>query len=56
MAATDETTQAGTGGQSPLDAGTVEESLAEEHPELLVGAALAGGFILAQILKRLGRD
>jgi hypothetical protein len=28
----------------------------QEHPELLVGAALLGGFVLAQILKRLGDD
>jgi hypothetical protein len=56
MSATEETTQAGTGGQSPLDASVVDDSLADEHPELLVGAALAGGFILAQILKRLGRE
>jgi hypothetical protein len=27
----------------------------EEHPELLAGAALAGGFVLAKLLKRLGR-
>jgi hypothetical protein len=28
--------------------------IAEEHPEFLVGAAFIGGFVLAQILKRLG--
>ncbi len=27
-----------------------------EHPEVLVGAALLGGFILAQVLKRLGAE
>ena len=27
-----------------------------ERPELLVGAALLGGIILAQVLKRLGPD
>jgi hypothetical protein len=27
-----------------------------EHPEILVGAALLGGIILAQILKRIGAD
>jgi hypothetical protein len=53
MAATEETTEA-TGGQSPLDVESAEDPFAE-HPELYVGAALAGGFILAQILKRLGR-
>ena len=46
----------GDGGQSPLDAQAVEHSVDEEHPEILVAAALAGGFILAQILKRFGRD
>jgi hypothetical protein len=44
------------GGESPLDAPAVEKSLDEEHPELFLVAALAGGFILAQILKRFGRD
>lgn len=28
-------------------------SLADERPELVIGAALAGGFLFAQILKRL---
>jgi hypothetical protein len=28
----------------------------KERPELLVGAALLGGFVLAQVLKRLGDD
>ena len=28
----------------------------KERPELLVGAALLGGIILAQVLKRLGAD
>ena len=46
----------GAEGQSPLDAQAAEHSLEEEHPEILVAAALAGGFILAQILKRFGRD
>ena len=27
-----------------------------ERPEILVGAALLGGIILAQVLKRLGAD
>ena len=26
----------------------------EQHPEVLVGAALAGGFLLAFLLKKLG--
>jgi hypothetical protein len=29
-------------------------SLAEERPEVLAGAAFAGGFLVALILKRLG--
>ena len=38
------------------DATTTEKDTLEEHPELLVGAALLGGIILAQVLKRLGAD
>ncbi len=30
-------------------------ALAHERPELVVGAAFAGGFLLAMILKRLAR-
>ena len=30
-------------------------ALAHERPEVVVGAAFAGGFLLAMILKRLGR-
>jgi hypothetical protein len=30
-------------------------ALAQERPEAIVGAAFAGGFLLAMILKRLGR-
>ena len=41
------------GGQSPLSAPTSGNALSE-HPEILVGAAFAGGFVAAQILKRLG--
>jgi hypothetical protein len=55
MGATEETTQSPTGGQSPLEVESAEDPFAE-HPEIFVGAALAGGFILAQILKRLGSD
>jgi hypothetical protein len=28
--------------------------IAEEHPEYLVAAAFVGGFVLAQILKKVG--
>lgn len=41
-------------GESPLEAGLGGGGVASEHPELLVGAAFAGGFAIAQILKRLG--
>jgi len=56
MATEDTTRQAG---QSPLDAQRAAEEQAspvDEHPEILVGAALAGGFALAQILKLFGGD
>jgi hypothetical protein len=44
-------TAAGDGSTSnPLDRLPVEE-----HPEILVGAAFAGGLVAAFILKRLGR-
>jgi len=39
--------------ESPLDAAFEEDSFAE-RPELFVGAAFLGGFVLAQILKRFG--
>jgi hypothetical protein len=39
-------------GDSPID--TVN-AIVDERPEALVGAALAGGFLAAMILKRLGR-
>jgi hypothetical protein len=50
-------TQPTTDGQSPWDAQTSggDES-SGERPELLVGAALLGGIVLAQVLKRLGAD
>jgi hypothetical protein len=38
-------------GDSPVDA--VTETL-EERPEILVGAAFLGGFVVAQILKKVG--
>jgi hypothetical protein len=43
-------------GQSPLDAHMRAASRSADRPELLVGAAFAGGLMLAQILKRFGGD
>lgn len=41
--------------QSPADAQrAAEDDPFYEHPEILVGAAFAGGFVLAQLLKALG--
>jgi hypothetical protein len=40
--------------QSPLDAHEASETPGDPLP--LVGAAFAGGFLLAKILKRLGGD
>jgi hypothetical protein len=43
--------------QPPASAGPLPASIAarvDERPELAVGAAFAGGFLLAMILKRLG--
>jgi hypothetical protein len=43
--------------RSPLEAQRTaadEAGMPDEHPEVLVGAAFAGGFVLAQLLKRLG--
>ncbi len=31
------------------------DSVGDEHPEVFVGAAFVGGFVLAQIVKRFGR-
>jgi hypothetical protein len=42
-------------GQSPLDAQHESGDPFAEHPELFVGAAFAGGFVIAQILRRFGR-
>jgi hypothetical protein len=45
--------------RSPLEAQQAAADAAgplDEHPELLVGAAFAGGLILAQLLRRLGSD
>ena len=48
-------TEPTTNGQSPWDAQTArEDAPGGERPELLVGAALLGGIVLAQVLKRLG--
>ncbi|HEY2604026.1 MAG TPA: hypothetical protein VGI67_20880 [Thermoleophilaceae bacterium] len=41
-------------GQSPLDAHEASDSPGDPLP--LIGAAFAGGFVLAKILKRLGGD
>jgi hypothetical protein len=40
--------------ESPLSVDHEHDTFAE-HPELFVGAAFAGGFLVAQILKRFGR-
>jgi hypothetical protein len=42
------------GGQSPLSVGSEEDPFAE-RPEAYVGAAFAGGLVLALILRRLTR-
>jgi hypothetical protein len=53
MAAEDTTATAEAAAESPLDAAFEDDTFAE-HPELFVGAAFVGGFVLAQILKRFG--
>jgi hypothetical protein len=40
-------------GQSPLTESSASDAF-DEHPEVFVGAAFVGGFVLAQILKRVG--
>jgi hypothetical protein len=45
---------AGTAADSGLP-GPLANLPVEEHPEILVGAAFAGGIVAAFILKRLGR-
>ena len=40
-------------GESPLSVGTDDDPFAE-RPEVYVGAAFAGGFVLAKILGKLG--
>jgi hypothetical protein len=42
-------------GQSPLGA-TGDKDAFAERPEVFVGAAFAGGFAIAQILKRFGHE
>jgi hypothetical protein len=43
--------------ESPVDAPPAAESDAfEERPELFVGAAFAGGLVVAGLLRWLGRD
>ncbi len=45
--------------RSPLDPQRAAEEAAgplDDRPELLGGAAFAGGFVLAQLLRRLGSD
>lgn len=39
-----------------MEASQTTDPKTTERPELLVGAALLGGIILAQVLKRLGPD
>ena len=39
--------------ESPLSVDKVGGAY-EEHPELFVGAAFVGGFVVAQILKKVG--
>jgi hypothetical protein len=41
-------------GESPLSVGTDEDPF-EERPEAFVGAAFAGGLLLALILRRFAR-
>jgi hypothetical protein len=56
--ATDEVNQGATGqrpyGESPLSVESESDPFAE-RPEAYVGAAFAGGFALAMILRRLAR-
>ena len=54
----DEPNQGATGsrplGESPLSVATQDDPFAE-RPEAFVGAAFAGGFVVALLLKRLAR-
>jgi hypothetical protein len=53
----DEPNQGATGarplGESPLQADSADPDPFAERPEAFVGAAFAGGFVLALLLKRL---
>ena len=53
----DEPNQGATGtrpmGETPLQADAADPDPFAERPEAFVGAAFAGGFVLAQLLKRL---
>ena len=42
-------------GQAASQGGFSPAKLADERPELAIGAAFAGGFVLAMILKRFAR-
>ncbi len=53
-----EDTPSGAGGQSAAGGASVQEraaAIADERPEVAVGAAFAGGLLLALILKRIAR-
>jgi hypothetical protein len=56
MPETEATADATANGQSPWDAQSTapEQDTFAQRPELFVGAALLGGVVLAQVLKRLG--
>ena len=54
MPETQETRADTTTGQSPWEAQRAAEPAPDERPEVLVGAAFLGGFVVAQILKKLG--
>jgi hypothetical protein len=58
MPETDQPTAQPTNGQSPWDAQAAAsaDDASSPRPELLVGAALIGGLVLAQVLKRFGGD
>jgi MYXO-CTERM domain-containing protein len=56
MPDTEQTTTQAANGQSPWEAQAASGDEGSQRPELLVGAALLGGIVLAQVLKRLGGD
>jgi hypothetical protein len=49
-------TPAGPAGTAPDEPPELPFGIPPEHPEILVGAAFAGGLLAAIILKRLGSD